>query len=240
MSVISLVIDLIVVAIIAVAVLISVKRGFVKSAVELAGFVLAVVLALTCSSPLATLTYDKFIKESVETTVRDSITNAVGDVAEDIDMSAFEDVWDALPDFFTNNSDEFGISKEEVKNDLISVDTTQVENAAVEIADSVARPVLTTILEAAIALLIFFIVSSLAKLLSGPLNKLFSISVIGKINKLLGGILGVIQGVIWSCAICSIICLIVSFTPNGFLIFTPEAIETTYLFKIFGSVFSLF
>ena len=55
----SIIIDLIVLAIIGLFIYTSAKRGFVKVLVEVAGFVLAVIITFTISSPLADATYDK-------------------------------------------------------------------------------------------------------------------------------------------------------------------------------------
>ena len=52
------VIDLIVVAIIAVCAVVSAKRGFVKVLVEAVGFVAAIILTFTISTPLSEATYD--------------------------------------------------------------------------------------------------------------------------------------------------------------------------------------
>ena len=69
----NIILDLIVVAIIALTVILSVKRGFVRSAVELAGFVLAVVLAFNLGPVLADTTYENIVKEPVEKTTTKKI-----------------------------------------------------------------------------------------------------------------------------------------------------------------------
>lgn len=54
--------DLIVIAIIAAVALISARRGFVRVVIESAGFIAAIFITLTISTPLASLTYDKIIE----------------------------------------------------------------------------------------------------------------------------------------------------------------------------------
>ena len=57
--------DLIVLAIIAAVALISARRGFVRVAIELVGFIAAIFITFTISTPLASLTYDKIIEPPI-------------------------------------------------------------------------------------------------------------------------------------------------------------------------------
>ena len=61
--------DLIVIAIIAAVALISAKRGFVRVVIELAGFIAAIFISFTISTPLANLTYDKIIEPPIVSSV---------------------------------------------------------------------------------------------------------------------------------------------------------------------------
>ena len=77
-------IDLILVAVIALCVYMSSRQGFVKVFVEVAGFVLAIIVTFTISTPLAELTYDKIIEPPMMATVGDALKNTnanVNDVA---------------------------------------------------------------------------------------------------------------------------------------------------------------
>ena len=64
--------DLIVLAIIAAVALISARRGFVRVAIELVGFIAAIFITFTISTPLASLTYDKIIEPPALKAVEDS------------------------------------------------------------------------------------------------------------------------------------------------------------------------
>ena len=225
----SIVIDLILLAVIAFSVIVSMKRGFVRTAIELAGFVLAIVIAFTFSGPLADTTYDSAIRPGVETAIEEGITSAVGNI-NDINESNVDKVWDALPGFLKTNSENFGLSRETLEGDLIALDATGIEETAAGIADSVARPVISTLLKTIFAVLMFLIISLVTKFLAVPINKLFSFSIIGKINSLLGGVLGAVKGAIG----VAIISLIVSLTESGFLFFTPENLQATWIYSFFS------
>ena len=60
-----IILDLIVIAVIFIFILVSAKKGFVRSLIEIVGFVLVIMLSNTVSTPLANITYDKFIEPSI-------------------------------------------------------------------------------------------------------------------------------------------------------------------------------
>ena len=58
-------------------------------------------------------------------------------------------------------------------------------------------------------------------------------SLVGKLNRTLGGVVGFFKGILLATVFCMIVGVIVSFTKNGFLIFTRESIEAS---TIFGTI----
>ena len=65
---------------------------------------------------------------------------------------------------------------------------------------------------------------------------MFSFSVIGSLNRTLGGILGAVKGIVFVLIACMVISLIISFTGKPFFIFTEENINNTYIFKFFTDI----
>lgn len=79
--------------------------------------------------------------------------------------------------------------------------------------------------------LIFIALIVLSKVAAKLLNKLFSFSIVGKINRLLGGILGIPKGMLLALIFCMLTILIVTVSKDGFWIFTDKAVESSYIFK---------
>ena len=219
--VISIVLDLIVLAIIAVFALISAKRGFVRTLIEIVGFVLVLLLANSVSTPLADFTYDKAVEPSIIKSVENfEIQNSAGALDEMV-----------LPEFITTVIGQETITDFQTKiNENIN---NGIDTAVTTASQNVIKPLVTSFLSmffvVVITIVLLFIVNLLAKLI----NKLFSFSVVGKLNRSLGAVLGGIKGIIISIVFCTLVALIVSLTENGFLIFTKDAIENTFLFKLF-------
>ena len=97
----SLILDLAVVAVILINVILSAKKGFVKTIVEVVGFIAALSLAFSLSTPIAEYTYDSFIGPAVE----NRLSESAGNIA---DASA-NNLFETLPPIITENAENFGI-----------------------------------------------------------------------------------------------------------------------------------
>lgn len=221
----SIVIDLILISIILFFAITSAKRGFVKVLVETVGFIAAIILAFTISTPLAEVTYDKII----EPPIVKAAVNAAGESAE-------HEAWNALPDFLMNN-DLFGTATNTF-TEKISENISQGTEVAVKTASQgVVRPIATKMLGLLYSLILVLVLSIAVKFLAKLLNRVFSFSVVGSLNRALGGIVGAVKGIIIAVIFCMVISLIISFTGKPFLIFTENDINNTYIFKFFTEIF---
>ena len=224
----SIILDLIVIAIIILMVLISAKRGFVRVAVEAVGFVAAIILSLSLSTTLADVTYQK----AIEPAILSSVENATAETTS----SAADEAWNSLPELITKNADKFGISKDFITNDI----TEDIGNSATEIVTSISqntiKPMAVGILKTLYSVILMLVLMIAVKFLARVINKLFSFSLVGKVNKALGGTFGAIKGIIIAWVFCAVISLLVSLTKNGIWIFNAENIENTIIFKLLTDV----
>lgn len=214
-----IILDLIVIAIILIFVFLGRKKGFVKSVIEVAGFIAAIYLAMTLSAPLADFTYDNF----VEPTVFNSINKTVENFAESTTQTINEQVFESLPGFVKN------------KIDISNINILGYNNIASEICSNVVKPISLPFIKGVFTLILFIILSFVTKILAKLINKLFSFRLIGKLNSVLGGVIGVFKGIIFAVIFIILVNIIVSLT-GGFFCFTTPAIESS---KIFGTVLSL-
>ncbi len=218
-----IILDLIVVAIVAVMVFISAKHGFVRTLIEVVGFIAALFIAFTFSTPIANGTYDKIIAPAV--------INAVEGAANDATSSAADAVMATVPDFISNNAESFGLSSEQLAQKISGA--ANISETAATVSENLFKPIAVKVLSLVVStimiVVLLFVVNTLAKLL----NKIFSFSLVGKLNRTLGGVVGFFKGILLATVFCMIVGVIVSFTKNGFLIFTKEAIEAS---TIFGTI----
>ena len=228
----SIILDLIVLAIIIITVLISAKRGFVRALIELLGFIAAVFILFTISTPLANTTYDKIIEPSIISTV----TSAVDTAADNSAAAAVDSFWNEMPGWIKGGIEKAGISKESLDGSITANIGNGVQSAVESASQNVIKPAVTSTLALIYQVISLIVLMALVKPLAKLINKLFSFSVIGTANRVLGGVVGVPKGMIYAVAFCLLITLAVSFTQNGFLIFTGEAMEKSLFFSFVNSL----
>lgn len=218
------ILDLIIVAILVVFALLAAKKGFVKSVIEIAGFVLAIFLAFTLSSPATNFIYDKAINPAIHSTIE----AAVGDTYSNIDSAVTENITNKLPGFIADNAN---LDVSGILNDSYA-SPSEVADA---VCANVVQPVVTAILNAVITAILLVVLLIVFKFLAKFINKLFSFSIIGKANKILGAVVGLIKGA----GVAVIFVAIISFIVNlngDFLIFTKENIASTLLFDFISGI----
>lgn len=218
--------DLIVIAIVVIFAMISAKKGFVRTLVEVVGFIAVILLANNVSPALSETTYNKFIEPAVV----EKATESLGELNV-LEMSEVQINQESLPTFVYKILGE-DFSLENFQNTINANLSDGLESAMMEASQTVIKPVITEILKVVYMVLIVVVLLVAVKFLAKLLNKLFSFSFVGKANRTLGAVLGTIKGIAIAVIICSIIGLIVPLTENGFLIFTSSAIESTVLFKL--------
>ncbi len=215
------VLDLIVIAIIAVFALISAKRGFIRTIIEIVGFVLVILFANNVSPTVSDYTYDKLIEPPIISSVENL----------QIDGKPINISTDNLPSFVNNFLGEsFNIT--EFQNEINKNISAGIASAVTSASQTIVKPVVTSILNVIFTLIITVVLLIIVNLLAKIINKLFSFSLVGKANKILGAILGIAKGVVVACIACTVISLIVSLTQNGILIFTQGNIDASNLFKL--------
>lgn len=222
-------IDLVVLAIIGLFVFISAKKGFVKTFVETVGFVVAIVLAFSISGSVSEWAYNSFIEPPIMASVDEKLSDVPSGAQISVGL-------DDLPDFVVENAEKFGLSLEDFGNNGEDTIADGVEAVKQSVSD-IVKPIATKIISALAFLILAIILIIAFKLLAKVLNKLFSFSVIGVANRLLGGILGGIKGVAVVTALCTIISFLATL-GGGFLFFTDDVINGTILFKALSNIFT--
>ncbi len=211
-----IVLDLIIVAIIVLCVLLAAKKGFVKSIFNIAGFVAAIVLSLTFSGPIADFVYNK--------TVEPIVVDVVQDMVKDSGEIVSEEIFSKLPAFIRNAAETLNVNKDKlnVTGDALTV--------AENISNELVKPIAVSVIKAIVSIILIVVLSIVFKFLAKFLNKLFSFSIVGKLNRTLGGVLGAVQGTTIVIIFVLVVNIIISFT-GGFFCFTGEAAEASYIFK---------
>ncbi len=207
------------------------RKGFVKTAVLLFGFIIAAVVARTASLPLSNWIYDGFVSEKVTVAVEDAIGSKTEELTGSIDSFA-EEAISSLPKGLQNIS-KFFINEETLKSDKI---TESFKNSSADIAktveENIVRPAVTGFMQTILFIVLFFVLSFLIRRLAfigGIFNK---IPLVGKVNMFLGGVVGTVEGIIIVFLAGVALAFVIMLAGEGSPV-SPDDIEKTYLFRFF-------
>ena len=222
MNVYSLLIDLVLLLVVGLAVYFAARKGFVRTVIEAVGLLAAVIITLTVCTPLANATYDKIIEPPLLEAADQEVHSSLDD--------AINDAWNKLPDFIQNYAEAEGVVLNEILENSNSIESSSRKVVA-EISQNTIKPIAIKLISALYSLVILTVLLIVVKFLAVSLNRVFSFSLVGKINTFLGGVCGLVKGAAIAFLLCIVIYMVISFTENGIWIFTYENIEKTIIFK---------
>ncbi len=233
MNLISIVLDVVLLAILAVSVFLAYKKGFIKTLFSLVGGLIAVILALHLCTPVAAWLNEKFIEPTIRTTVLTAVNGSA--LAENYDEAINSiDVVDRLQEMPESLRAFLETLNVDVNSIVDSANKVQENSVAVKekLIDSIVTPVSET-LSKAIALigliLIFFVLLFVASRL---LDAVFRLLPFGKkVNKAGGVIFGALRGLL----IVLVFGAVVYGLACGNVLVSLEDVENTVLLKLFNS-----
>lgn len=226
----SILIDIILVAIFIVSAYFALKKGLIGTLFSLLGTVIAIVLAVMLSSPVSGFIDNEFVNPSVkqyilETVDSSSVGRSYEDALNSIDVAA---EIEKMPSELKSVLELAGIDT----NDIISAANSVKDSSADakdDLINRIAAPISGTI-SRVIALIVLFIVLSIglwvvAKLLTAIFNAL---PLAGTINKVGGLIFGILRGLVIVFAVSVLFSAISkSVDPNSDSIFSKKTIDST-------------
>ena len=224
----SIVLDILILAIIAFFIVLSSKQGFVKTFIGFVGCFAALILSIVLSWTVSDLVYGNFIRPGLVSSVEDNLdSKAFASVAEMIDEAT-----EAMPDFIVKMSDSRGETQgTEIAKEL----SMSKRNPSEIVVDTIAKPVVTGIIQTLSMIIIFIIGLIVVRLLARFFNKMFSGKYLGTLNGFLGGIIGIPKGIIFAILFAWVIGFYLSTNDGGLFSITEEMTESTYLFRIINS-----
>lgn len=184
----SLILDIILIAIFCLIVFGAAKKGLVKSLLELASFVLAVVLSFQLSPFVAEKAYGAFLEEQITTSIEEQTKEKTN--VDKIDLTVI-----AVPEFVVKIAEAAGVDTDKIKKQVTSYDLSS-ENMAEELEENVVKPVATGALTVISFIVLFILLSILFGILTELIAKVFKLPLIKSANRLLGALFGVGKGLL--------------------------------------------
>ena len=185
--------DIVILGIIIFIIVMSAKKGFVASCLDSFSMVIAAFASYKLCAPVANSLYDMFIRDLVKTEFRQALD----------DMSASLPVRDkvagmieALPETAVKLASSMGIDVNNLSSTFVSGSATN-ETLIDTIADTLAYDILITFTEIIVFIVLFIVATLLIRFVSAFFShNLEKLPVVGKVDTLLGGVLGAIKALV--------------------------------------------
>jgi len=225
--VIGIIIDIVILLILFLCYKKGAKDGFAKTLVSLLGFVIAIVVASALCAPVSEAVYDNVVRTPIEDAVSSVVSGPEIDSSTPISQGAdisgtIEEGIDSLPSFI---KDITGI--DEKKDEIISTVNAEKEKTIEKIVNTVCdgyiRPVIIKVLSVFVFLILFLAVWLICKIAAKLLKIINKIPLLGGVNKLLGGIIGLVRGLV---IVLIVSWVIVMLTADGAVIFGVIGLKT--------------
>lgn len=209
-----------------VVIVIAVKKGFAATLVDTFSMVISVFVAYKTSPIVAQYAYDSFIKSILET----RFSNALNEVSSSVDVSEkVTAMIETVPQGFLNFANALGFNVDSAINSVSSSASTneQLIEATVE---KIAQNIVVTITQVIAFLIIFVVASILLSLLSKLFKKINDIPVVGKMNIVLGGVLGLVNALVVIFVACGVFYLVVQMNVDNSQV--VQEIEASKIYNI--------
>ena len=198
-------------------------KGFLTMFVAFVGRIAAVILALILCNVLANYAYTAFIKpqvtETVSSKVEEVLTNDKNAQVTEIITKATE----GMPEFVKNSALSC--------SDLLTVKDEQKAEISNTIEQSVISPIVLSALQIVIFIILLTIFLIIVKFLSKTFGEINDWPIVGKLNKFLGGVLGLVNAMIIVLVAVFVIKGAVLLSGNNSKVFNNETIESSKIFS---------
>ncbi len=187
-----LILDIAFIIVFVLMVILGAYKGAVKTILGIAALLLAALLAFKLGGYLAPMVYERFFSEAAASAIQANLPD------EGAALSAAQQAqaaMDSLPEFVRNLAGSFGIDLSEIEAQISSYDYSGADIAR-NIEGSVIAPLITAVCRVIVTIAAFLLLYVIFRLLVCLIDRFFDLPVLGTANRILGGVLGAVRGLI--------------------------------------------
>ncbi len=203
----TLFLDVILLAALVMFVVLGAKKGFIRALLDGFSTLIAGVLAYTFVEPASQYAYDSFVRNMVRNSLSNALnstTNDFGSVTEKV-----ETLINKIPESAINFSAKFGFNIDAVTDSIIksrpSDKEVLIDTIMTDIADKIMMPLVETITFIVLLVAFVFVLAVVIRLFDSLIKK---IPVVKETDKIFGGLLGLLKGVIVIFVACTVLAFI--------------------------------
>lgn len=226
----SFLLDLVIIAIIAITVYFAAKNGFVKTSISALSFIVSIALTAAFATPLEHALMNAPFAETVETSVTDMVKDSILDE-------------EGLRKFVNGESEGLnallslaGVEKSDFV-DWYNSENTSGEDVLTRAAEFISKPIVTLLAKLAAIIILFIGTQILLAIASFFLNKLANLPILRTANKGLGILLGCVLALFRILMFCFAMNLLIEnadFLNSDFLMSLDP--QSTFLYKLFSGI----
>lgn len=213
-----MILDIITITILVLELIIGIKRGFIKSVIGVIRWFVSIAAASFLSSMIADLIYKTFVHD----TIMNNISNVLSSSGTISKISSAGPMYN----YIINNLYRLGY------NDSSILSMFNNSNAAQTI-DNAISPIVTTFIQIIIFVILLVIFIFLSHFILNAINIVTHLPVIHQLDKLFGGILGIVEGIMLVFVLVLVLGVILLCTSHNTDIFSSNTIDSTFIFKYF-------
>ena len=151
------------------AVIVGYKKGFLGTALNVVGFLAALVLAFLLSAPIANGVYKAVVQPSSEKAIESALADSAGDLTP---AESIEKAMDSMPHFVQGLMERKGVTAQTLTNKIGGSVGTAAHDVAVTVTETVAKPVMTLLARCIVFLVLILVLLIVARILEKILGKL--------------------------------------------------------------------
>lgn len=210
--------DILVIIIVAILAFVGYKKGLTQSLITVVGMILASMVSMTMSRPIAEVIY----YGGFDDTIRSKFKDASALLARSGTGTLTDKLLETLPSFVVNSLPGFDISKQKMASAATS---------GAEAIEKLLRPIMISFISIIVASVLFFIlalaVRVLARIISDRMDSFF----FGSIDNTLGGVVGIIEGFVIVLVLSFILRISLPHMKKIPEMFSEDKIEQSTIFK---------
>ena len=229
-SIVSLILDLMVILITVGFIWYGVRRGFLVMLVNTCGRLLSCIVAYIASRALATTIYNVYFHDRLVESISESISGTLSESEASVQVSV---ILQELPGFLRNMV--YGLFGDaatinETVGNALDGSVTAITST---IVDEIVYPIVYLVLQCLLFLVLFACLKIIISALSETLRNLRRCILIGVPDMLAGAALGAVEGVLTVFVVVVIIQLLIYCSGGQIPFLGDDEIQSTHLFRVF-------
>ncbi len=199
------IVDIVIVALVFIIIGAAVKKGFISTLIETFSFLISAFAASKLSPVVSGWAYDAFVRDTVEKRFNDVLSEA----ASGMSMQAKADeLLSNIPEGMLNLAELTDFDTAALTSS-VSAQAATNDQLIQNLIDNVVYNVVTAVSQAVVFILLFIVFIIALSFISKLFKKVNKIPLIGKVNEILGGVIGVVKAVVVVFVACTVLYIVV-------------------------------